>query len=171
MIRTVVFVATIGLSCLNAQACVDASMQRVQKVLKESVRLNEAFKKSVDGTDDAKYKALRTQVERYEESVAIPCLKRAVVLLGQMPDKSLLKDLFAHALSHENSADETESDLLATAIVQGPNLFIATWRSSSAETQKMVTARVEIGWNTLKKGYSPAKQKQIEARLKEMQSK
>ena len=171
MIRTLVFLSAIGLNCLNAQACGDASKQRVQSVLKESIRLNEAFKKSVDGSDDAKYKTLRRQVERYEESVAIPCLKRAVVLLTQMPDKSLLSDLFAHALSHENSADEIESEVLATAMVQGPNLFFATWRHSSTEIQKAVTARVESGWNILKKKYSSDKQKRIEERLKEMQSK
>lgn len=171
IIRTGVFLAAITLSCLNVHACADASKQRVQKVLKESIRLNEAFKKSVDGSDDAKYRSLRKQVERYEESAAIPCLKRAVALLGQMPDESLLKSLFEHALSRENSGDETEGHVLASALVQGPDLFITTWRNSSAETQKAVTARVENGWNSIKKRYLPAKQKQIEARLKEMKSK
>lgn len=156
------------LACSNAQACTTASSAMVQKVFKESVRLNEVFKKSVDGPGETEYRGLRKQVESYEESRAIPCLKRAVVLMRQGPDASLMDALFAHAFSHENSADETESEVLATVFVLRGEAFMVAWKKSSAEARRTLATRVTSGWELTKKRYSSAKRQQIESRLKRL---
>ena len=170
-IRALAFLIALALSCSGAQACATASTARVQKILKESIRLNEAFKKSADGSDDAEYRRLRKQVELYEESTAIPCLKRSVILLRQMPDASLVAALFAHALSHENSADETESEVLATVFVRHRDAFATAWGKSSVETKKVVITRIESGWELIKAKYSSPKQRQVESRLKQIETK
>ena len=170
-IRALVFLIMLTISCSGAYACATASKARVQKILNESIRLNEAFKKSADGSDDAEYRRLREQVELYEESTAIPCLKRSVILLRQMPDASLVDALFAHALSHENSADETESEVLATVFVRHGDVFTAVWEKSSVETKKAVTTRLESGWELTKAKYPSPKRQQVELRLKRIEAK
>lgn len=170
-IRALVFLIALALSCSGVQACATASTARVQKILKESIRLNEAFKKSADRSDDAEYRHLRKQVELYEESTAIPCLKRSVILLRQMRDASLVDALFAHALSHENSADETESEVLATVFVRHDEAFTAAWGKSPVETKKAVTTRIESGWELIKAKYPSPKRQQVEARLKQIGAK
>lgn len=167
-IRALALLVTLALSCSGAQACATASTARVQKILKESIRLNEVFKKSAGGSDDAEYRRRRKQVELYEESTAIPCLKRSVILLRQMPDASLVDALFAHALSRENSADETESEVLATVFVRHGDAFTAAWGRSSVETKKAVTTRIESGWELIKARYPSPKRQQVELRLKQI---
>lgn len=167
---SVLFIALI-LACSRVQACTTASTAHVQKVVKESTRLNEAFKKSADESDDVKYRRLRKQLEHYEESTAIPCLRRAVILLNQATDTSLVNVLFAHALSHENSADETASEVLATVFVKHSDAFMAVWRKSSTDTKKAVSVRIESGWGLIKAKYPLRKQQQIELRLKQVMTK
>lgn len=156
--------------CSNVQACTTASSVMVQRVFKESIRLNEAFKKSVDAPGDTDYRSLRKQVESYEESRAIPCLKRTVVLMRQAPDASLMDALFAHAYSHENSANETESEVLATVFVLRGAAFADAWGKSSPEVKGVLATRVASGWELTKKRYSSAKRQQIESRLKRLDS-
>ena len=152
-----------------AQACTAASTDHVQRVLKQSIRLNEAFKKSVQGPDDAEYRRLRKQAEQYKESTAIPCLKRAVILLRQMPDASLVKTLFAHAVSNENSADETESEVLATVFVRHGDAFTTAWGKSSADTKAAVVDRIKSGWELIKARHALPIRQQVELRLKRIE--
>lgn len=165
-----VFLIVLVFGYSGVQACTTASTARVQKIFDESIKLNEAFKKSADGSDDAEYRRLRKQVELYEESTAIPCLKRTVILLRQKSDDSLVHALFAHALSHENSADETESEVLATIFVRHNDAFMLAWRRSSVETNKAVFARTESGWELIRGKYHTIKQRQVNSRLKQLVS-
>lgn len=171
MNRILVFLIVLVFGYSVAQACTTASTTQVQRIFKESIRLNELFKKSVVGNDDVEYRRLRKQVELYEESTTIPCLRRAVILLRQKPDDSLMRALFAHALSHENSADETESEVLATVFVRYGDLFMFAWGKSSVETKKAVAARVESGWALIKGKYRSTKRRQVESRLKRLVAK
>lgn len=165
-----ILIVLIVFVCSNVLACTTASSVAVQKVFKESVRLNEAFKKSADGPSNTDYRSLRKQVESYEESKAIPCLKRTVVLMSQAPDASLMDALFAHAFSHENSADETESEVLATVFVLRGATFMAVWGESTPEVRRVLATRVASGWELTKQRYSSAKRQQIESRLKRLDS-
>ena len=169
--RLLTFFSSLMLCCSLGHACNAAIAAEVQKTLKESIRLNEAFKRAADGSDDAEYRRLRKQVELYEESTAIPCLKRAVVLLHQTPDALLLDALFAHALSHENSADETESEVLATVFVRHGGMFALRWEKNSTETKTAVAARVKSGWSMIASRYPSSKRSQVESRLKQIEPK
>ena len=149
-----------------AQACTTATKDQVTRVLRQSIKLNEAFKKSVQGSNDSEYQRLRKEAERYKESTAIPCLKRAVILLHQTPNASLVKVLFAHAVSNENSADETESEVLATLFVRHGQAFTAAWGKSSTNTRAAVADRIRSGWELIKVRYALPVRQQVEQRIK-----
>jgi len=166
---TIFFVLVLANSI--TQACESASSSQVQHVLKESIRLNDEFKKSVNGSDDKEYRRSRKRAENYEETKAIPCLKRAGTLLRRSSDLPLLETLFAHAYSHENSADETESEVIASVFVERPSPFLNLWKASPVEVQRAVSLRTRTGWVQIKEKFSISKRKQVELNLQSLLTK
>lgn len=158
------------LSCATAQACKTASPAHVQLVLKESIRLNETFKSAAVGTNESEYRRLRKLTEQYEEFTAIPCLRRTTSLLQSKKNWVLMTTLFEHALSHENSADETESEVLAQVFVNHYKAFMVAWDGSSTDMKRTAASRVKSGWPLIRPKYAQAKWQQIESRIKQIEA-
>ncbi len=170
-IRLLVILFGFFLANSITQACESASSSQVQHVLKESIKLNNEFKKSVAASDDAEYRRARKRIENYEETKAIPCLKRAGTLLRRSSDVPLLEALFAHAHSHENSADETENKVLASVFAVRPNPFMNLWKVSPVEVQQAISLRTKAGWAQIEEKFSVDKRKQVELSLKSLLTK
>lgn len=154
----------------TAHACVSSSVSQVQRILEESIRLNESFKLAANGSDEAAYRRLRKEVEAYEEATAIPCLRRAATLIREQSGSSLVDSVFAYTRSHENSADETVSRILALLLVERPDIFMVAWKKSARETRKEVLARVSSGWQSIRSKYTLAKRSDIDSRLTGLRS-
>jgi hypothetical protein len=157
--------------CLSSSACETASLSRVERILEESIRLNNAFKNAARANDQVLYSSLRSKTETYDESEAIPCLRRAEALLSYAESQRLMKTLFAYAKAHIDAADETPSEVLANIFARHERLFEKTWRTSSVETRDAVRARVESGWRSVGSSYSESVRAHVEQRLKDMETK
>lgn len=157
---------------MDAQACATASAAHVKAVFKESMRLNEAFKSTAfDSKAGSPYQLLRKKMELYSEDVAQGCSERAVILLRQKSDPSLVRALFAYSLSEENSADETLSFVSIQVFIQNGADFAEVWGASDAPTKEAVVSRVRSGWVYTKRDYPLPKQQEVESRLKHLEIK
>lgn len=131
----------------NAQATCDAkSPTQVMAVLKRGIELNERFKQAANASDETAYRALRAEVEAYDETLAIPCVRRAQLLLTKSSDAKLLNRLMAFIISHENAADESMSDAVAALYVKRPKDVETELRRFSSRQRTALLASIDAGW-------------------------
>jgi len=166
-----VFAAILILCPTPADAgCKLKNLAQVIQVLRQGIDLNERFKRSVDSGDEATYKALRRQNGQYSEEVALPCVRRAVVLLDQQLDEALLRMLLEYAVSRQNSADETVPEAMALVFARRPDAVASALVSFSPGCAKVLLRTIESGWPAVRRGIDSRLREDRDERLKALRA-
>ncbi|MDC8785898.1 hypothetical protein [Roseateles koreensis] len=150
--------------------CQSKNAAQVMQVLGRGIDLNERFKRSVNVGNETAYRALRKQNEQYGEETALPCVRRAVEILDEALDEPLLQRLMAYAISHENSADETTSEAMATVFARYPDAVLVGVASFVPTRARILVRSIESGWPGVRKTLEPAIRDQRDAQLKAMRA-
>jgi hypothetical protein len=171
MRRLMILVAVVTIYPVMANAgCEAKSMMQIIQVLRQGVDLNERFRRSANSDDEASYKALRTQNERYSEQTALPCVRRAIDLLDQQFDEALLRGLMGYAFSRQNSADETVSEALASVFAKHPDAVASTLLSFPTGRAKVLLRTIEYGWHGVRSGLEVALRQDRDDRLRALRA-
>jgi hypothetical protein len=165
MRRIYLLLCAILFSASTHAACETAHAPRVIAVLGESVAKNERFKQAVAGRD-ARSRALRVEVERCDESFAMPCARRAAVLLADGFDRKLLAALLDFVISHENAADETVSEVAASVFAAHPKTVADAFSGFAQHERKVLLRAIESGWPVVRSTLSPSARADREARMR-----
>lgn len=147
-------------------ACDGKSPALIAQILARGIDLNERFKRSVRSGDEAAYRSLRQQHELYSEDVAMPCLRKASQLLARGVDKPLLEKSVAFSISHENSADETVSESMASIFAHQPAAIATSLSKLSPSRARVLLGSIEAGWPAVRKGLDPTARQERDFQLK-----
>lgn len=167
------FLTTVFFACLSAVAhadgnCHTKSSAAITKVFNQGIALNEKFKKSVAGGDQAAYQLLRAQVEKLNEGKVIPCVERAGEILSAVDEPKLAHKLLQLVLSYENSADETISYSLGLIFGANPQVLEDAIKRFSTSEHKLIAERLEVGWLNAKPKFKKEVIKDREQRLQKL---
>lgn len=130
-------------------ACPAKTGPEVAEVLAKAIELNEHFKASVQSSDDAAYRSLRKQLESYGEQTAMPCMRQAAQMLASHPDRRLTRSLLEFAISHENAADESVSEALATVFTRRAGDVEREIGTFSPQQRSLLIRQIETGLRSL----------------------
>ena len=167
MIRTfVVICIALAWPALGQAACDGKSSTQIVQILARGIDLNERFKRSVKSGDEAAYRSLRLQHEQYSEVVAMPCLRKASQLLGREVQQPLLDKLVVFSISHENLADETVSEAMASVFARQPAAMTTSMSKLSPSRARVLLRSIEAGWPAVRKGLDPSSRQETDSQLK-----
>jgi hypothetical protein len=124
------------------------------QVFEHGIQLNEEFKHSVNGGDEAKYRELRDQVEKFDEKQMEPSEKQAAKILSKNSQHRLAESLLRVVVSNENSADETLPDLLGTIFGKNPSTIEQAVKRFSRVERKIILNSLEFGWADVKTDFN-----------------
>lgn len=147
-------------------ACDGKSSTQIAQILSRGIDLNERFKRSVKAGDEAAYRSLRQQHEQYSEDVAMPCLRKASQLIAREVDEPLLEKSIAFSISHENSADETFSEAMASVFAHQPVAIATNMSRLSPSRARVLLRSIEAGWPAVRKSLDPSARQDRDSQLK-----
>jgi hypothetical protein len=150
--------------------CVAPDSAAIAKVFEQGIALNEQFKKSVSGKDQATYQALRRQVEELNEGRVMPCVERAQRVLSVRDERELSYKLLQLVVSYENSADETISYSLGMIFGANPKVLENGLSRLGSVERRVVAARLEDGWLNAKVKFKKSVIADRERRLQKLRS-
>jgi hypothetical protein len=169
--HALVFVCALALwPAYGFAGCSAKDAPQISQVLARGIDLNERFKRSVKSGDDSAYRALRKQNEQYSEETAFPCVQRASELLDRDLDEVLLRRVMEFAISRENSADETVSEVMATVFVKHPDAVAAGVATFPPSRARVLLRSIDSGWPSVKRTLEPTLRQEREAQLKVLRS-
>lgn len=167
MIRAfVVMCIALARPALGQAACDGKSSDQIVQILARGIDLNERFKRSVKSGDEAAYRSLRQQHEQYSEDIAMPCLSKASQLLAREVDEPLLEKSVAFSISHENSADETVSEAMASVFAHQPAAMATSMSKLSPARARVLLRSIEAGWPAVRKGLDSSSRQEKDSQLK-----
>ena len=167
MIRAfVVMCIALAWPALGQAACDGKSSDQIVQILARGIDLNERFKRSVKSGDEAAYRSLRQQHEQYSEDIAMPCLSKASQLLAREVDEPLLEKSVAFSISHENSADETVSEAMASVFAHQPAAMATSMSKLSPARARVLLRSIEAGWPAVRKGLDSSSRQEKDSQLK-----
>lgn len=167
MIRTALVVCiALAWPVLSQATCDGKSSTQIVRILVRGIDLNERFKRSVKSGDEAAYRSMRQQHEQYSEDVAMPCLRKASQLLAREVDEPLLEKSVAFSISHENSADETVSEAMASAFAHQPAAIATSMSKLSPSRARVLLRSIEAGWPGVRKGLDSSSRQERDSQLR-----
>jgi hypothetical protein len=117
----------------------------------KATRLNKEFTTHV-GTDDAKQKSRRKELESYEENVIDKHLNGCVKLLSSGNDRDVARAFFEFLVSNENSADEQPLWAVGKVFWKNPGLVESTFAVFGPAERAVLYRSIEAGWSNVRDG-------------------
>ena len=149
-----------------ATVCSSKDAADIIRIFAHGIELNEQFEQSVNAGDEVRYRILRKQVEQYGENTAVPCMRRAEVLLRKRYDRALMHKLMEFTISNENSADETISMVMANVFIMYPKELEKEFLRFTLEQKKILLKSIEDGLLSVERPLSAAQRRNLERHLR-----
>lgn len=156
---------------VNVPCSENSTSKELINILREGVKINERFKKSLSQDNHAAYAQLRQRSESFIENEIASCETRVLEILSSRNDHELAKVFLEVVVSYENSADENIADYLSEIYLRNPIVIEQAMSTFTLPDQAIVIRQIKFGWENIKSTLDNETAINGEVRLKQLSPK